>query len=76
MPTTILSISQTEASQVVAAIITKASGDGGAPVAAAVVDVAGRLIAFTAMDGLMPASIKLAQNKAYSAVMGKRDTIK
>ncbi len=74
MPINILSISQAEASRIVACIIEKASGDGGSPVAAAVVDAAGRLVAFTAMDGVMPASIKLAQNKAYSAVIGKRDT--
>lgn len=76
MPINILSVSQAEASKIVACIIEKASGDGGSPVAAAVVDVAGRLIAFTAMDGVMPASIKLAQSKAYSALIGKRDTIK
>lgn len=59
----------------VSAIIDIAGQDGGSPVAVAVVDYAGRLVAFTAMDNVMPASIKLAQAKAYSAVIGMRDTI-
>lgn len=75
MPLTIYSISQCEASNVVAAIIDMAGRDGGSPVAAAVVDHAGRLLAFAAMDHVMPASIRLARAKAYSAVMGKRDTL-
>ncbi|MFP5040878.1 GlcG/HbpS family heme-binding protein [Parasediminibacterium sp. JCM 36343] len=75
MPTHIISISHQEAAKIVAAIIEKASVDGGAPVAVAVVDYAGRLVAFTAMDNVMPASIKLVQSKAYSAVIGKKDTI-
>ena len=75
MPITILSISQTEASAIIEAVIYKAMHDGGGPVAVAVVDYAARLIAFAAMDHVAPASIKLAQSKAYSAVVGKRDTI-
>jgi glc operon protein GlcG len=75
MPITFLSISQTEATSIIEAVIYKAMNDGGGPVAVAVVDYAGRLIAFAAMDHVMPASIKLAQSKAYSAVVGKRDTI-
>ncbi len=75
MPITILSISQTEASAIIETVIRKAMHDGGGPVAVAVVNYAGRLIAFAAMDHVMPASIKLAQSKAYSAVVGNRDTI-
>ncbi len=75
MPITIFSISQAEASSIIEAVIRKAMLDGGGPVALAVVDYAGRLVAFAAMDNVMPASIKLAQSKAYSAVVGKRDTI-
>lgn len=74
MPISILSISQAEATRIVTAILEKAATDGGSPVAVAVVDYAGRLVSFTAMDQVMPASIKLAQSKAYSAVVGKRDT--
>lgn len=74
MPVNILSLSHTEASKIVTAVIQRAGNDGGCPVAVAVVDYAGRLIAFTAMDHVMPASIKLAQSKAYSAVIGQKDT--
>ena len=63
MPLTILSVSQAEAFTITQAIIAKASEDGGPPVAISVVDCAGRLIAFTAMDGVMPASIKLSQTR-------------
>lgn len=63
-----------EAQHVVGHIIDKARADGGGPVAVAVVDAAGRLRSFAAMDHVMPASIKLAQSKAYSAVLGQRDT--
>lgn len=48
--------------------------DGGAPVAVAVVDSAGRLIAFEAMEDVLPVSTTLAQNKAYTAIAGRRDT--
>ena len=64
-----------EATDIAQTIISKAKIDGGSPVAVAVVDAAGRLKSFVAMDNVMPASIKLAQNKAYSAVLGQRDTI-
>jgi uncharacterized protein GlcG (DUF336 family) len=73
MPINFLSLSQIETSKIITAIIEKASNDGGSPVA--VVDYAGRLIAFAAMDHVMPVSIKLVQSKTYSAVIGKKDTI-
>lgn len=63
-----------EAQRVVGHIIDQARADGGGAVAVAVVDAAGRLRSFAAMDHVMPASIKLAQSKAYSAVVGQRDT--
>jgi uncharacterized protein GlcG (DUF336 family) len=75
MSRTIESITLDEASQIVLRIIKEAREDGGSPVAVAVTDAVGRLIAFAAMDGVMPASIKLAQSKSYSAVVGQRDTI-
>lgn len=74
MPISLLSISQKEALYILEAILEKASGDGGAPVAISVVDATARLIAFTAMDGVAPASITLSQSKAYSAVIGQKDT--
>lgn len=75
MPISNQTISFEEASQMVAEIIKKAKDDGGAPIAVAIVDISGRLKCFSAMDYVMPASIKLAQSKAYSAVLGNRDTI-
>ncbi len=75
MPVKTVSISMEEATDIAQKIISKATVDGGSPVAVAVVDAAGRLKSFAAMDNVMPASIKLAQNKAYSAVLGQRDTI-
>lgn len=74
MPVTILSISQKEAAHILEAILAKAAEDGGGPVAVAVVDATARLIAFAAMDGVAPASIRLSQSKAYSAVTGQKDT--
>ena len=41
----------------------------------AVVGSNGVMIAFAAMDNVLPASVQVAQNKAYTAVMGGRDTI-
>jgi glc operon protein GlcG len=75
MPKKILSISHIEATKIVSTILEKAGSDGGEPVAVAVVDYAGRLTAFTAMDNGMPAGAKLSQSKAYSAIIGKRDTV-
>src|ERR1017187_2052923 len=74
MPVTIHSISHQEARQVVNAIVEHAAMDGGDPIAIAVVDASAHLIYFAAMDGVMQASIRLSQSKAYSAVVGRRDT--
>ena len=62
------------AQNIIALIVEKAYVDQGDPVAVAVVGNDGRLIAFAAMDGVMPLSIALAQNKAYTALIGSRDT--
>lgn len=75
MPYNILSVTVEEAMQGINQIITKACRDGGSPVAVAAVNASGHLIAFLAMDNVIPASIKLAQSKAYSAVVGQKDTI-
>jgi len=74
LPINILSISQKEALYILEAILEKASGDGGNPVAISIVDATAKLIAFIAMDGVAPASIRLSQSKAYSAVVGQKDT--
>ena len=68
------SIDLKTAQSIVQNIIEKAYVTRGDSVAVAVVGSDGRLIAFAAMDGVMPVSIKLAQNKAYTALIGKRDT--
>src|ERR1035437_5277949 len=65
MPVTIHSISHQEARQVVNAIVEHAAMDGGDPIAIAVVDASAHLIYFAAMDGVMQASIRLSQSKAY-----------
>lgn len=74
MPVTVLSISQKEAFYILEAILEKASADGGDPVAISIVNASARLIAFAAMDGVVPAGITLSQSKAYSAVIGQKDT--
>jgi|ERR1017187_8505179 uncharacterized protein GlcG (DUF336 family) len=74
MPNLIETISYKEAMHIVDAIVQRASEDGGEPIAVAVVGAAARLVCFSAMDGVMQASIRLSQSKAYSAVIGRRDT--
>ena len=74
MPVTIPTVSYKEAAQIVEAIVKRAHEDGGDPIAVAVVNAAAYLICFAAMDGVMPASVRLSQSKAYSAVIGQRDT--
>jgi uncharacterized protein GlcG (DUF336 family) len=74
MPITIPTVSYKEATQIVAAIVKRANEDGGDPIAVAVVNAAARLLCFAAMDGVMQASVRLSQSKAYSAVVGQRDT--
>jgi uncharacterized protein GlcG (DUF336 family) len=74
MPILNYSVSLEEAFKLVSSIVEKAKEDGGLPVAVAIANASGRLIAFAAMDGVIPACIKLSQSKAYSAVMGNKDT--
>ncbi|MFZ2188875.1 MAG: heme-binding protein [Candidatus Moraniibacteriota bacterium] len=74
MPLNCLTISQAEARKLIDKVIELAIEDHGKPIATAVVGSHGRLVEFSAMDGVMPASIAVAQNKAYTAIMGNRDT--
>jgi uncharacterized protein GlcG (DUF336 family) len=74
MPITIPTISYKEATHLVDSILQRANTDGGEPVAVAIVNAAAQLVCFAAMDGVMPASIRLSQSKAYSAVIGRHDT--
>lgn len=46
----------------------------GQPIAVAVVGFDGRLVSFMAMDGVMPVSIQLAQDKAYTAIISQSPT--
>ena len=45
------------------------------PMSVAVVDNAGVLISLDRMDGASPNSVRMAINKAYTAIMWRRDTI-
>lgn len=74
MPLSIKSLTLAEAWLVAGKVMEHATADGGRAVAVAVVDAAGRLRSFAAMDEVVPASIRLAQSKAYSAVVGQQDT--
>ena len=56
-------------------ILKEAQKDGGAPVAIAIVGDHDNLLIFGAMDGVLPISTKLAQNKAHSAIAFQRDTL-
>ena len=64
-----------EAKKILDRIENEAQTDGDIPVAAAVVGSDARLIAFIAMDGVKTVGIRLAADKAYTAVIGTRDTI-
>jgi len=74
LPKALKSIDLKEAQNLISVIVKQASKDGGSPVAVAVVGIDGRLVAFAAMDGVMPLSTSLARKKAYTAIVGRRDT--
>ena len=63
-----------ESQECVEIILQVALQDGGKPVAAAVVDDHGDLIAFGRMDGASPRAVSGAINKAYTAARMGRDT--
>jgi uncharacterized protein GlcG (DUF336 family) len=46
-----------------------------APIAVTVVGADARRIASASMDGVKPVSINLSENKAYTAVVGQRETL-
>ena len=75
MPISFNDISLSEANQITNQILKIAESDGGNPVAVTIVDASGRLKSFAGMDGVVPASVKLSQSKAYSSVIGQKDTI-
>jgi uncharacterized protein GlcG (DUF336 family) len=64
-----------EARKIIKIVTDVARNDGGEPVVVAVAGADGNTVSLDCMDGAMPASIAVAMNKAYTAVMAKRDTI-
>lgn len=67
-------ISIDEARMLMDTALDLARRDGGAPVAAAVVDPSGELVAFARLDGTPGIAIEIAINKAYTAARTKRPT--
>jgi uncharacterized protein GlcG (DUF336 family) len=63
-----------EAAYLLKAVIDKAIATSGDPIAAAVVGADGKLLAFGAMDGVLPLSVDLAQLKAMTSAMRRLDT--
>jgi len=66
-------VNQDQAHKAVAAALAEAKKQG-LPMAVAVVDTAGQLVAFERMDNTQTASIAVAQDKAVSAAMYRRPT--
>jgi len=66
-------VNQDQAHKAVAAALAEAKKQG-LPMAVAVVDTAGQLVAFERMDNTQTASIGVAQDKAVSAAMYRRPT--
>jgi uncharacterized protein GlcG (DUF336 family) len=56
------------------AVLREAERDRKAPVAVAVVDDVGDLLAFARMNGVKPISISIARRKAYTAAMQREDS--
>ena len=69
----IQAIEYAEAKRIVDAIVDAISKTGGAGVVA-VADPYGELIAFARMDGAPVSSIRIAENKAYSAARERKTT--
>lgn len=69
-----MSLTYASASACIEAIFDRAGSDGGRPVAVAVVDEHGDLVAFGRMEGAPVRAAAIAPNKAYSAARLERDT--
>ncbi len=63
-----------EARRALDAMLGEARRDPGRPVAMAVVDEKGDLIAYARMDGVAAMPVRLAHQKAYTAARAGRDT--
>ena len=68
------SISYDAARKLLAGILNDAAGDGGKPVAVAVVDDRGDLVAFGRLDGTPVRSVTIAINKAYTSSRTRQST--
>ncbi len=55
-------------------VLERCAQDGGKPVAVAVVDERGDLVAFARQDGVTHRSLRLAQDKAYTAALQESST--
>lgn len=62
------------AQAVVARLLARAEADGGRPIAVAVVDDRGDLVAFARQDAVTHRSLRLAQDKAYTAALMDQTT--
>lgn len=62
------------ARKILDAVLREAAKDRKAPVAVAVVDDAGDLLAFARMDGVKPISVGIARRKAYTAAIQRIDS--
>lgn len=70
---TIQKVSSIEAQQLIAHAVKEAEKIGK-PVAVAITGPEGELIAFLRMDGVHAASVKIAQNKAYTSAVDRKST--
>ncbi|MGM0585727.1 MAG: GlcG/HbpS family heme-binding protein [Pseudomonadota bacterium] len=64
-----MALSIEQARKIVAGAFEKAAGEGFKPLAVAVLDAGGRLVAFERQDGASPGRFEIASGKAHGAVM-------
>ena len=69
-----MSLTYATATVCISAIFERARTDGGRPVAVAVVDEHGEMIAFGRMEGSPVRAVTMAPNKAYTAARLERDS--
>jgi len=74
-----MDISLKAALSVIGFVVSLASQDlgkkEGGPIAVTLVGADGRRIASASMEGVMPVSVGLDENKAYTAILGQRSTL-
>jgi len=67
-------ISLEDAMKAVEGVIGLAGAQDDDPIAITIIGTNGEVIIQAAMDGVMPGSIELSKNKAYTALMTKKET--